>query len=291
MHRSLTDAALLVLRAAASPRGGAVQSAEALRVLGLEPGCGPDEVRRAYRRVARRTHPDTAGERGRDGATDFLRAGAAFEHLSTPAVQDRLGALARLCVEARSLGLPRLDLAAGASWCVDVALAGLLFPVALVYELDEGALEAGILGPPRSSLPEAAGRAPAADAFEGVAPTPVATRASTLADALRDVSFACSRWAWRSRALVVPSPPAGVDRLRWAADVVSDVGPQLGLAHAPGVRARLDEGLAFLAAHLAAHGATDPALVRYVTAMFDDAVRVVEDADRAPDGRRVPRFA
>lgn len=47
--------------APAGAGGGAMSEAEALRVLGLAPGAGRDEVRAAYRRLIRRVHPDLGG--------------------------------------------------------------------------------------------------------------------------------------------------------------------------------------------------------------------------------------
>jgi hypothetical protein len=43
------------------PARGAMNEAEALRILGLEPGATRDDVRAAYRRLIRRVHPDLGG--------------------------------------------------------------------------------------------------------------------------------------------------------------------------------------------------------------------------------------
>jgi molecular chaperone DnaJ len=45
---------------------------EALRTLGLNVNAGPDEVRQAYRRMARLTHPDVHPDA--PGAADRFRA-------------------------------------------------------------------------------------------------------------------------------------------------------------------------------------------------------------------------
>ncbi len=54
--------------ASARPRGrpGVAGLEEAYRTLGLEPGAGPEAVRRAYRRLMSRYHPDKAAARGLD---------------------------------------------------------------------------------------------------------------------------------------------------------------------------------------------------------------------------------
>lgn len=43
---------------------GGMSEAQALRILGLEPGAGVEEVREAYRRLIRRAHPDLGGSSG-----------------------------------------------------------------------------------------------------------------------------------------------------------------------------------------------------------------------------------
>ena len=50
----------------------------AYSVLGLQPGASMAEVKRAYRRVQRETHPDKEGPRG--GAA-FMAAGEAYERI------------------------------------------------------------------------------------------------------------------------------------------------------------------------------------------------------------------
>lgn len=53
-----------------------VSRADALRTLGLDEDASQVEIRRAYRRLARRTHPDAGGD-----AAEFRRVRAAFEAL------------------------------------------------------------------------------------------------------------------------------------------------------------------------------------------------------------------
>ena len=43
---------------------GGMSEAQALRILGLEPGASVDDVREAYRRLIRRAHPDLGGSSG-----------------------------------------------------------------------------------------------------------------------------------------------------------------------------------------------------------------------------------
>jgi hypothetical protein len=43
------------------PSRGAMTEAEALRILGLEPGASPEEIRAAHHRLMRRVHPDLGG--------------------------------------------------------------------------------------------------------------------------------------------------------------------------------------------------------------------------------------
>ncbi|HET9262558.1 MAG TPA: DnaJ domain-containing protein, partial [Vicinamibacterales bacterium] len=50
-------------------------------VLGVSPDAGADEIKRAYRRLARRYHPDISGdERG----AAFLEVSRAYEILNNP---------------------------------------------------------------------------------------------------------------------------------------------------------------------------------------------------------------
>ncbi|HEY2887975.1 MAG TPA: DnaJ domain-containing protein, partial [Candidatus Limnocylindrales bacterium] len=65
------------------------------RALGLEPGATPAEIKRAYRRLAKAYHPDSAGERA---LPRFLAIQAAYERLSDgqpgatgPAGRDQAG--------------------------------------------------------------------------------------------------------------------------------------------------------------------------------------------------------
>lgn len=51
-------------------------------VLGVAPGAGADEIRRAYRQLARRYHPDISGD---DRGAAFLEVSRAYEVLRDPA--------------------------------------------------------------------------------------------------------------------------------------------------------------------------------------------------------------
>jgi molecular chaperone DnaJ len=50
-------------------------------VLGVSPDAGADEIKRAYRQLARRYHPDISGD---DRAVAFLEAARAYETLADP---------------------------------------------------------------------------------------------------------------------------------------------------------------------------------------------------------------
>lgn len=50
-------------------------------VLGVPPGAGADEIKRAYRQLARRYHPDISGD---DRGTAFLEVARAYEVLRDP---------------------------------------------------------------------------------------------------------------------------------------------------------------------------------------------------------------
>ena len=50
-------------------------------VLGVSPDAGADEIKRAYRQLARRYHPDISGD---DRAVAFLEAARAYEILADP---------------------------------------------------------------------------------------------------------------------------------------------------------------------------------------------------------------
>jgi len=50
-------------------------------VLGVSPDAGADEIKRAYRQLARRYHPDISGD---DRGTAFLEASRAYEVLNDP---------------------------------------------------------------------------------------------------------------------------------------------------------------------------------------------------------------
>ena len=55
-------------------------SATPYEVLGVSPSAGQDELRRAYRRLLRQTHPDTGGDAAR-----FVAVQTAWERIGTPA--------------------------------------------------------------------------------------------------------------------------------------------------------------------------------------------------------------
>jgi molecular chaperone DnaJ len=66
-------------------------------VLGVSPSAGADEIKRAYRQLARRYHPDISGD---DRGTAFLEAARAYDVLRNP---DRRHAYnARLLASSRS---------------------------------------------------------------------------------------------------------------------------------------------------------------------------------------------
>src|SRR5215210_3245163 len=50
-------------------------------VLGVSPGAGADEIKRAYRQLARRYHPDISGD---DRAGAFLEVSRAYDVLRDP---------------------------------------------------------------------------------------------------------------------------------------------------------------------------------------------------------------
>jgi hypothetical protein len=54
-------------RERAAPGSGAMTEQEAYQILGLQPGAGPELIRKAHRRLMQRVHPDLGG-------TDFLAA-------------------------------------------------------------------------------------------------------------------------------------------------------------------------------------------------------------------------
>ena len=62
------------------------------KILGLERDAGPDEIKRAYRKLARKYHPDVSSEA--DAETRFKEIGEAYEVLKDPekrAAYDQLG--------------------------------------------------------------------------------------------------------------------------------------------------------------------------------------------------------
>ncbi len=65
------------------------QQLDPWRTLGLAPGASPEEVRRAYRTLAKANHPDAAGEAA---VPRFLAIQAAYEMLIRPSARRRAGA-------------------------------------------------------------------------------------------------------------------------------------------------------------------------------------------------------
>jgi hypothetical protein len=63
-------------------------NADPWRTLGLTPGASPDEIRQAYRRLAKTNHPDAAGEAA---LPRFLAIQAAYEQLAGPGRTRRVG--------------------------------------------------------------------------------------------------------------------------------------------------------------------------------------------------------
>lgn len=64
-------------------RAAELECAEALALFGLTPAAGVDELRRAWRRVARRWHPDRARDAARraEHTIRFVACAAAYERL------------------------------------------------------------------------------------------------------------------------------------------------------------------------------------------------------------------
>ncbi|MDQ3129107.1 MAG: J domain-containing protein, partial [Chloroflexota bacterium] len=64
-------------------------NADPWRTLGVAPGATQDEIRRAYRRLAKINHPDAAGEGALPG---FLAIQQAYDQLAGPGRVRRTGA-------------------------------------------------------------------------------------------------------------------------------------------------------------------------------------------------------
>lgn len=69
-------------------------------VLGVSPDAGADEIKRAYRQLARRYHPDISGD---DRGTAFLEASRAYEVLNDPKRRKSYDAERRLRIPRESL--------------------------------------------------------------------------------------------------------------------------------------------------------------------------------------------
>ncbi|KAI5055309.1 hypothetical protein GOP47_0030454 [Adiantum capillus-veneris] len=63
--------------------------AEEYQALGLKPGATQAEIKRAYRRLALRLHPDTCKEAGGGAAARFIRATNAYHALLKHVAEDR----------------------------------------------------------------------------------------------------------------------------------------------------------------------------------------------------------
>ena len=65
---------------------------DALRTLGLRKGATPEEIKRAYKRLAREHHPDKGGD-----SNEFIKIHDAYESLSQPGGAPAGGALLPPC--------------------------------------------------------------------------------------------------------------------------------------------------------------------------------------------------
>ncbi|GMF16296.1 unnamed protein product [Phytophthora lilii] len=65
----------------------------AYEVLGVEPSCSADDIRRAYHQAARRCHPDKRSTPGADAEDEFLRVQAAYEALRSAELRREYDAL------------------------------------------------------------------------------------------------------------------------------------------------------------------------------------------------------
>jgi molecular chaperone DnaJ len=68
-------------------------------VLGVSPGAGAEEIKRAYRQLARRYHPDISGD---EWGAGFLEVARAYDVLRDPEQRRRYDACARQWIPARS---------------------------------------------------------------------------------------------------------------------------------------------------------------------------------------------
>ena len=74
-------------------------------VLGVSPDAGADEIKRAYRQLARRYHPDISGD---DRAVAFVEAARAYEVLTDPRRRRSYDASAPASAERPATGARRL---------------------------------------------------------------------------------------------------------------------------------------------------------------------------------------
>jgi molecular chaperone DnaJ len=77
-------------------------------VLGVSPDAGADEIKRAYRQLARRYHPDISGD---DRTTAFVEASRAYEVLNNP--------IQRRSYDAKRGARARLSAHTQADWLTD----------------------------------------------------------------------------------------------------------------------------------------------------------------------------
>ena len=80
-------------------------------ILGVEHGASADDIRRAYRRLAHKYHPDVSGDP--DGECKFKELGEAYQTLKFPEARS---AYDRLLSRSRSVDGPQLSHGAWMAW-------------------------------------------------------------------------------------------------------------------------------------------------------------------------------
>src|SRR4051812_39777342 len=65
------------------------EARDAYEILGLARDAGPDDVRKAFRKLAFRYHPDVARGEPTDAGRAFVRIGKAYEVLQDPETRSR----------------------------------------------------------------------------------------------------------------------------------------------------------------------------------------------------------